>query len=55
MTLQTKSGQKFIFSITNRGSEMDVSLIYPFQTSSGQYMILSLKNFTLTGANEQDI
>lgn len=48
MTLQTKSGQEFIFSMTNRGNETDISFIYPFQTSSGQYMILSLSNFTLT-------
>lgn len=53
--LETTSGKKYFFSISREGEKSDISFVYPFLTSSGQYMLLSLTNFTLTGANESDI
>ncbi len=51
----TTSGKNFIFSVTDNGDTKDISFVYPFRTSQGQYIILSLTNFTLTGASDQDI
>lgn len=53
--LTSSSGQKFLFSVSDNGDTKDISFDYLFRTTQGQYIILSLTNFTLTGATDQDI